>query len=135
MIQLQVINHLLQTGDSSILQINNITDEFFDEYKDEFNFIANHLKEYGNIPDKISFLDKFPDFDIIEVNESSDYLVDKLYDDRNTKQLASIFNDIREKLMSGNIDEAMELYTTSTDSIIQAKHLSAIDILRDTSRY
>ena len=135
MIQLQIINYLINSGNSSILQLNNLTDEFFDEYKDEFNFITSHLKEYGNIPDKITFLDKFPDFDVIEVNESPDYLIDKLYDDRNTKQLASIFNDIREKLMAGNIDEAMELYTTSTDSIIQAKHLDAVDILKDTSRY
>lgn len=135
MIQLQIINYLINSGNSSILQLNNLTDEFFDEYKDEFNFITSHLKEYGNIPDKVTFLDKFPEFDVIEVNESPDYLIDKLYDDRNTKQLASIFNDIREKLMAGNIDEAMELYTTSTDSIIQAKHLDAVDILRDTSRY
>ena len=135
MIQLQVINYLLNTRDSSMLQMNNITDEFFDEYKEEYNFIVNHLKEYGNIPDKVSFLDSFPNFDIIEVNESSDYLIDKLYDDRNTKKLASIFNDIRAKLMSGNIDEAMEIYTTSTDTIIKAKHVESIDITKDTSRY
>lgn len=135
MIQLQVINFLLASKDSSMLQINNITDEFFDEYKEEFNFISDHLREYGNIPDTASFLDKFPNFDIIEVSESQDYLVDKLYDDRNTRKLASIFNDIRTKLMSGDIDGAMELYTTSTDSIIKAKHVDAVDILKDTSRY
>ena len=135
MIQLQVINFLLASKDSSKLQINNITDEFFDEYKEEFNFISDHLREYGNIPDTASFLDKFPNFDIIEVFESQDYLVDKLYDDRNTRKLASIFNDIRTKLMSGDIDGAMELYTTSTDSIIKAKHVDAVDILKDTSRY
>ena len=135
MIQLQVINYLLNTRDSSMLQINNITDEFFDDYKEEYKFIASHLKEYGNIPDKVSFLDKFPNFDIIEVNESSDYLIDKLYDDRNTRKLASIFNNIREKLVNGDVDGAMELYTTSTDSIVKAKHVEAVDITKDTSRY
>lgn len=135
MVQLQFLNKLLETKDSSALQLNNITDEFFDEYKDEYNFVVDHLKEYGNIPDKISFLDKFPDFDIIEVHESFDYLIDKLYDDRNTKKLASIFNDIRTKLMSGDVDGAMELYTTSTDAVIKAKHVEAIDITKDTSRY
>lgn len=135
MIQTQFINYLLNTGDSSILQINNITDEFFDEYKDEFTFISDHLKTYGNIPDTISFLDHFPHFDIIEVNETADYLVDKLYDDRNTKELASIFNNIRTKLMAGDVDGAMQLYTSSTDSIVKAKHISAVDLTKDTSRY
>lgn len=135
MIQLQFINYLLSSNDSSMLQVNNITDEFFDEYKNEFEYISNHLKQYGNIPDTISFLDEFPHFDIIEVNESPDYLLDKLYDDRNTRKLASIFNNIRDKLMSGDVDGAMELYTTSTDSIIKAKHVEAIDITKDISRY
>ena len=135
MIQLQVLNYLLDSKDSSMLQINNITEEFFDEYKDEYKFITEHLKEYGNIPDKISFLDKFPNFDVIEVTESSDYLIDKLYDDRNTKKLASIFNSIRTKLMAGDIDEAMDLYTTSTDAVIKAKHVESVDITKNIDRY
>lgn len=136
MIQLQVINYLLKTKDSSLLQINNITDEFFDEYKNEFSFIKNHLNGYGDIPDTLTFLNEFPNFDIIEVNESPDYLIDKLYDDRNTRKLASIFNDIREKLMAGDVDGAMELYTTSTDSVVTAKHLEAVDITKNvTGRY
>lgn len=135
MIQLQVINYLLKSKDSSLLQINNLTEEFFDEYKNEFNYIINHLNNYGSIPDTVSFLDEFPNFDIIEVTESPDYLIDKLYDDRNTKKLASIFNSIREKLMSGNVDEAMALYTSSTDSIVKAKHIESVDITKDVSRY
>jgi replicative DNA helicase len=37
--------------------------------------------------------------------------------------------------MSGNIDEAMDLYTTSTDAIVKAKHVESVDITTDTSRY
>ena len=82
MIQLQTLNWILDTKDSSMLLMNNINEEFFSDYKEEYKFICDHLNEYGSIPDKLTFLDKFPNFDIVEVNESSDYLVDKLYDDR-----------------------------------------------------
>lgn len=135
MVQLQFLNYLLKTRDSSLLLVNNITDEFFSDYPEEFRFIQEHLREYGSIPDQISFLDNFPNFDIIYVNESPDYLVDKLYDDRNTRKLADIFNNIRTLLQEGKIDEAMQLYTTSNEEVIKAKHVEAIDILRDTSRY
>ena len=132
MIQLQVLNHLLDTKDSSMLLMNNITDEFFSDYKEEYEFICNHLNEYGSIPDKLTFLDKFPNFDIVEVNESSDYLIDKLYDDRNTRKLAEIFNGIRELLTKGDIDAAMQLYTSSSEAVVKAKHIEAVDILRNT---
>ena len=135
MIQLQFLNYLLNTKDSSLLLVNNITDEFFSDYKEEYKFIKDHLNEYGTIPDQITFLDKFPHFDIVYVNETPDYLIDKLYEDRNTRRLAEIFNKIRKLLMEGKVDDAMQMYTSSQQSVVQAKHIDAVDILRDTSRY
>ena len=58
MIQIQTISYLLQTKDSSLLLINNINEEFFSDYVEEYKFIKEHLNEYGTIPDTISFLDK-----------------------------------------------------------------------------
>ena len=135
MIQLQFLNYLLKTKDSSILLVNNLNEDFFSDYKNEYNFIINHLREYGNIPDSITFLNNFPSFDIIEVSESPDFLIDKLYEDKNTRVLASIFNKIKKHLMEGDIDKAMELYTSSTDVVLKAKHIDAVDILTNTDRY
>ena len=135
MIQLQFLNYLLKTKDSSILLVNNLNEDFFSYYKNEYNFIINHLREYGNIPDSITFLNNFPSFDIIEVSESPDFLIDKLYEDKNTRVLASIFNKIKKHLMEGDIDKAMELYTSSTDVVLKAKHIDAVDILTNTDRY
>ena len=135
MIQLQFLNYLLKTKDSSILLVNNLNEDFFSDYKNEYNFIINHLREYGNIPHSITFLNNFPSFDIIEVSESPDFLIDKLYEDKNTRVLASIFNKIKKHLMEGDIDKAMELYTSSTDVVLKAKHIDAVDILTNTDRY
>ena len=135
MIQLQFLNYLLKTKDSSILLVNNLNEDFFSDYKNEYNFIINHLREYGNIPDSITFLNNFPSFDIIEVSESPDFLIDKLYEDKNTRVLASIFNKIKKHLMEGDIDKAMERYTSSTDVVLKAKHIEAVDILTNTDRY
>ena len=117
MIQLQVLNYILNTHDSSILLTNNIDKEFFSDYVDEYNYIIDHLNKYGNIPDQASFLSKFPTFDIIEVHENPEYLLDKLYDDKNTRTLASIFNDIKNNLMSDNIDKAMEIIDEYRDEM------------------
>ena len=135
MIQLQVLNYIVDSQDSSMLLVNNLNKEFFSDYVDEYKYIVEHIKTYGNVPDKASFLSKFPNFDIIEVNESPKYLIDKLYDDKNTRALASIFNDIKDNLMSDNLDRAMEIYMSSADTLLKAKHMDSVDILRDTNRY
>ena len=135
MIQLQVLNKLLQTKDPSFLLLNNLTDDFFSEYTDEFKYIKGHLDSYGNIPDIETFLTKFPDFDVIEVSESYDYLIDELYNDKNRRELAKTFNHIRELLNEDKVSDAMQVYVSSKDHIASATHLNAVDILKDTGRY
>lgn len=135
MIQLQVLNAILDRKDSTFISLNNITEEFFSDYKQEFEFINNHIQKYGVCPDKETFLTSFPNFDLIRVDEPNDYLVDELFDDRNKRALARVFNKIRNLINENKTDEAMKVYSSSADLILKAKHMNSIDILADTSRY
>lgn len=135
MIQLQVLNYLLDSKDSSFLLMNNLTKEFFSDYSEEFEFINSHYLSYGKIPDKLTLLAKFPDFDIIEVEESPKYLIDALYEDKNRRDLTVTFNNIRKLLNENNVEAALEEYNKSFDRMSSATHLDSVDILKDTSRY
>ena len=135
MIQLQVLNKVLETKNSSLISLNNIDSSFFSDYKDEFDFINNHVNEYGNVPDLETFINKFPNFEVISVTESENYLVDELFRDKSKRLLAKNFNKVRDLVMKGKTDEAVDLYVNSADSIVKAKHIDSIDILEDTSRY
>lgn len=135
MIQLQVLNKVLETKDSALISLNNIDTSYFSDYKEEFKFIKNHIDTYGNVPDIETFLSNFPNFELIKVNESSDYLIDELFKDKSKRLLANSFNKVRDLVLNNKIEEAVELYVNSTDSVIKAKHIDSIDILTDTSRY
>ena len=135
MIQLQVLNKVLETKDSALISLNNIDTSYFSDYKEEFKFIKNHIDTYGNVPDIETFLSNFPNFELIKVNESSDYLIDELFKDKSKRLLANSFNKVRDLVLNNKIEEAVELYVNSTDSVIKAKHIDSIDILEDTSRY
>ena len=134
MIQLQMLNKILDTSDKSILELNNINDEFFSDYKDEYNYIRDHISRYGNVPDKETFLNTFPDFDIVQVNESTNYLIDELYKDRNRRMLAKTFNEVKDLLNSDRVDDAMKVYLNATENVVKAKHISSVDILKDTQQ-
>ena len=78
MVDLQIISKVLNTGKLDILSDNDITADYFPEYRDEIDFIFEHYEKYGNVPDKATFLNAFQDIDLVEVSESDKYLVDKI---------------------------------------------------------
>ena len=78
---LQTINKLFQTKNYNFIRTNNLTADYFAGFEKEFNFIEEHHQKFGNIPDVVTFLEKFPNFELTEVNETDDYLLDRLYED------------------------------------------------------
>lgn len=78
---LQTLNKILQTKDYNIIRTNCLNSEYFAGFEKEFKFIDEHYQKFGNIPDTITFLEKFPSFELTEVNETNDYLLDRLYED------------------------------------------------------
>lgn len=78
MIEQSIICKLLDATDLEILHSNSITAEMFLTCKEEITFILDHFNQYKQMPDKITFLSKFKDFQMLEVTESTDYLITKL---------------------------------------------------------
>jgi replicative DNA helicase len=135
LIQSQFLNYILESKDSSLIVLNNLDENHLSEYKEEFNYVKNHLERYGNIPDKTTFLDVFPDFGVIQVNETPQYLIETLFNDYKKRKLAEVFNKIRTLLMTNKIEEATKLYQQEAENFFVGVSLQSIDILKDTSRY
>lgn len=136
MIQLQFLNKLLDTKNSSLITLNNLTSDYFSNYRKEFNFILNHLREYNSIPDKETFLNVFPDFELINVTENDNYLLEELFKDYKENALVDTFNKVRDLMLAGKSEEALNVYKNSVDKIaISGTALQCVDLLKDTSRY
>lgn len=135
MIGNQVINYLLDTKDTSLIILNSLTDKYFPGYEDEFNFILNHFRRYGVIPDKTTFVAAFPSFDLIKVDEPSQYLIEELFSEYKKNKLAQTFNGVRKLLIDGEVDKAVDLYRGASEEINTSVALNTVDILRDTSRF
>lgn len=133
--QLQVLNKVLQTKDFSLIELNNLTEDFFFNYKAEFNYIKNHYEKYQSVPDKLTFINVFPEFDIIEVTEPDNYLIEQLYKDYNSSFIASRFNQIKKLIEEDKTDEAMTYLVSSVDNLHQGSAIQSHDLLNDTSRY
>lgn len=53
-------------------------DIFPESIRDEYEYICEHYKKYGNVPDSESFISQFEEFEIVDVKESDDYLTELL---------------------------------------------------------
>lgn len=115
--------------------MNGLNKNYFSEYPDEFLFIQDHLEQYHTIPDTETFLDKFPDFEIIVVNETPEYLVNALFDDYNTRMMAESFNKVKDLLLKNDTKDAMTLFKTMNEKLSTGVSLRTVDITKDTSRY
>lgn len=135
MIQLQVLNYIIKTKDYSIISDNNLDSQYFSAYENEFNYIKNHFDKYNNVPDKASFLATFPNFDIIDITETKDYLLKELCKDRKSRYLTNSFNNIRNLIMEDKIDEAEAYLNKITTEAPKLNQLHTVNILEDTSRY
>ena len=135
MIQCQFLNKVLKTGDVSPIILNNFTEDYFSDYPQEYRWIKDHYDKYGTCPDIHSFVDKFPDFDVVEVNEPTRYLVDELCTDYGKRKLAKIFNKVRDLLNQDKTEEAMSLYTSAASEVVNSTNMEVVDIFKDTRRF
>lgn len=133
--QIQLLNKIISDKDYSIIADNNLSKDYFPQTSDEFNYIVNHYNKYNQVPDIETFIKTFPKFEVINVTESTEYLISELYRKKNENYLANTFNKIRDLLMKGKTEDAMNVFTSSAEGLSENKKLDAVDILSDTSRY
>lgn len=126
---------MLTTGDATLITIRGLTKEYFPQYSAEFAFINNHFLQYNKIPDLATFLKVFPNFEVIEVNESVEYLLNELTREKTESYIVKAFNKVRDLLTSGKTDEAVKVIYDTTENLSNNTHIDAVDILDDISRY
>lgn len=113
MVALQILNKILQTSDDSIIDDNMLTEEYFEECKEEFKFIREHKEKYGNVPDKETFLSKFPNFEFMEVGESDKYLVATIQEEYLYAQSVPVVQKVAELLQTDSNAAAEYLISQS----------------------
>lgn len=128
MIELQVLSRVLKERNASILTLNGITEDYFITYPDEYAFIMNHLKEYGNVPDKETFLAKFTNFTIVDVTESDKYLIETFNEEHLYSLTVPVINKLADIIQTDS-KAAVEYLQSQLPSLIQNNVVLGVDIV------
>lgn len=135
MIQTQVLNKILKTGDLSFITVNNFSADYFSDYPAEYHFILDHYNTYGKVPDKETFISKFPNFDFIEVTEPDSFLADELYGDKFFRDLVGTVSSLKADVSQKDVTKAKQKILDLVNGFSSGIGLKAVDLFSDTSRY
>lgn len=128
MVSLQIISKILTTQNNSIIEDNLLSADYFVGYEEEYNFIQNHIKEYGNVPDRATFLSKFKEFEIVEVLESDEYLVDTIREEYLYYKSVPVIEKAAELLQSDS-NVAAEYLINAMKELQPSYNLGGVDIV------
>lgn len=128
MISLQILNKILSTQDTSILNRYALTEEYFPGYEKEYNFIINHVDNYGKVPDKATFIDNFQEFELIDVGESDEYLVDKIREEHLYFKSVEVVQEVADRLKV-DADDAVNYLLQQMDTLKPSQMVTGVDII------
>lgn len=128
MVSLQIISKVLASKDYSLISNNLLTEDYFPEYTLEYNFIKNHYEEYNQVPDKATFLSKFPDIELVEVQESDTYLVDAIREEYLYGKLVPVIQQAA-KLLQSDSNAACEYLLNTMQNTTPNYKIGGVDII------
>ena len=130
MIQLQVLNKVLQDKSLALLNNNGITSEYFSDYGPEYEFTIDHFKEYGNVPDDETILEQFPGFELLNILESDQYLIDKIREEHLYDALVPILTQAAEDMQTDSSIAVSNILPKLEKLIQQSKFVGGVDLTK-----
>ena len=133
MVVLQILNKVIKSSDMTLILDNNLSREMFLNYEDEFDFISDFYKKYNKVPDKETFLNQFKDFNLLEVEESDKFLIDKINEEYLYFKTVPVVQQVAE-LLKSNSDEAVEYLLTQIPNLTSMQKTEGIDIIQNSEK-
>lgn len=134
MIELQCLNYILDKKSLSLMISNSITVDYFVTYAAEAEYIYNHYEKYQTVPDKETFLSNFPDFDLFQVGESEQYLVETIKEQHLYNNMVPFVNEINQ-LVTEDSEKAIDFARKKIEELmnINVKMLPGYDIIKNAN--
>lgn len=127
MVEIQIINKILEEKSLDFLTNNKIDKSKFYENQVQLEYILTHYDKYGVVPDKETFIKKFPDFQFFVVNESDEFLVETLLEEDKYQKLLPIMK--QSSAMLETDANAAARYLLQNISNLEAPKQKSIDLI------
>lgn len=133
-IELQVISKILTSDSPS--EVNLLCEfdpSYYSVFKEHIEFILDHRLKYGEVPDVFTFQARYPDINLVRVDEPYTYLARELKRNKQNILLIDTFNTLKD-LGSGDVEDAWKYLAKQCDKVAELGDDRPTDIIKDAKR-
>lgn len=130
MIELQAINNIIACNNLEDYIGAGVLPKHFKEHRVEYDFILNHFNRYNKAPDIGTFSLEFPDTDIFDVFEPTEYIVSNLFEQYLFAEGVALSQKFGAKLEK-NSYEGLSYVMTKAEELLQLNTTSANTNIND----
>lgn len=130
-IELQVISRILTSqSESEIDRLCEYDISYYSVFSKHIEYILDHKFKYNTIPDIFTFQSKFPEFQLIQVDEPLEYLIDEMCRHKRHLILIETFNKIKD-LGADDTDSAWQYIEGQCERAAALDTTKPLDIVAD----
>lgn len=131
MVDLQILNKCISSGNFDLVVNNNLTEDYFAAYPDEYNFIKYQVNRFGKVPDKETMLLNFPEFTLLDVKETDEYLVATIREEYLYGQMVPVITECAD-LVKNDANEALKFLTSKLAILNSQATAGGVDIVKES---
>lgn len=130
-IEMQVISYILTSDNKEAVDtLLGYDASYYSVFKPQILFIHKHINQNGKVPDRFTFQVQFPDFIIVQVNETLEWLKRELVENKKHIMLLETFNKLKD-LGEGDTSDAWNFIEQQCDRIHELEGTKPLDLVHD----
>ena len=130
-IEMQVISYILTSDNKEAIDtLLGYDASYYSVFKPQILFIHKHINQNGKVPDRFTFQVQFPDFIIVQVNETLEWLKRELAENKKHIILLETFNKLKD-LGEGDTSDAWNYIEQQCDRIHELESSKPLDLVHD----
>jgi replicative DNA helicase len=107
-----LLSSVLRQGDLKVAIAHGVTGEMFHDYNAEWLWLEDYFRRFKKVPSKATFVGKFPDFRIINADDTI-YLTEEVKQHHVKTVLVEQMQEIAESISEGDVDSAVRMMNAS----------------------
>lgn len=127
----RLLSKAIRDRDVKPLIQRGITKDWFitDDNRAVYRFVLDHWQQYNEVPTPVTVKDNFPNYRILAVEDTIDYLLDQMVAYRRRQSTIRIIQDAGEAIaLANNHEEAIKIISAGLESIISTGVSDTTDI-------
>lgn len=132
-IEMQVISYILTSDNKEAVNtLLGYDASYYSIFKPQILFIQKHINQNGKVPDRFTFQVQFPDFVIVQVDETLDWLRHELSENKKHIILLETFNKLKD-LGEGDTSDAWNYIEQQCDRVHELEGSKPLDLVHDAN--